>query len=200
MKPAASLDLVLASSAPWRSEALERLGLKHVAAKPHFDEPPFEGGSLEMHVMRLAHGKAASLRSAYPGRAILAFDQLAELDGHVMGKPGGFAGAFEQLTRLSGKTHRLVNGMALLYGDEELLRFDRAELTMRELEPKEIETYLKADQPYGCAGSYKIEGLGASLFERVDAPDLGSVLGMPANLVISALRELGFSNLLPLEG
>ncbi|MDT8447570.1 MAG: Maf family protein [bacterium] len=199
MKSTADLELILASSAPWRSQALTKLGVHHQATAPEYVEPSFEGGPLEAHVMRLAHGKAQSLRARFPGKWILAFDQLAEVDGQVLGKPGDFATAFEQLSQLQGKAHRLVNGMALLAGDEELLRWDQAWLTIRELEPKEIETYLKAETPYQCAGSYKIEGLGASLFERIEVTDLGSILGLPANLVLNALRELDYSNLLPPE-
>ena len=195
MKSARQLNLVLASTAPWRSEALLRLGLRHKALAPHFEEPPYRGGKLEDHVLALALGKARSL--AGPGLVVLGFDQMIEVGDQVLGKPGNFENALAQLRLLSGKRHRLVNGLAVVTDSQTLQLWDQCFLTMRSLTEEELRFYLEQDQPFGCAGSYKIEGLGASLFESVEVSDLGSIVGLPANLVGNALRSLGFSNLLP---
>jgi len=195
VKSAHQLDLVLASTAAWRSEALSRLGLKHKAMAPQFEEPPFVGGKLEDHVRALALGKAKSL--AGPGLVVLGFDQMIEVGTQVLGKPGNFENALAQLRLLNGKRHRLVNGLAVVTPDQTLQLWDQCFLTMRSLSEPELCYYLEQDQPFGCAGSYKIEGLGASLFESVEVSDLGSIVGLPTNLVGNALRSLGFSNLLP---
>jgi len=195
LRPLRELPLCLASSAPWRSDALQRLGVPHRCKSPDFEEPLYVSGPLEDHVMALALGKAMSLET--PGEAVLGFDQLIELDGQVFGKPGNFEAALVQLKQLRGKRHRLVNGMALVYQGQKIQRWDESFLKMRDLQDVELEHYLRQDEPFGCAGSYMIEALGASLFESVEVSDLQSILGIPGNLVIDGLRQLGFSNLLP---
>jgi len=194
LKPMNQLPLCLASTATWRSEALTNLGVPHRCAAPNFEEPAYVSGPLEDHVMNLALGKANSLAS--PDEAVIGFDQMIQLGSQVFGKPGNFDAALAQLKELNGKQHRLVNGVALVYQGQKILAWDEAILTMRTLENAELERYLTLDEPYGCAGSYKIESLGASLFETVSVRDLQSILGMPGNLVINGLRQLGYSNLL----
>jgi len=188
--------VVLASSALWRSEALTRLGIPHLAQSPHYQEPPFVGGALETHVQTLALGKAKSLAAQHPGAILIGLDQLIEVKGQVLGKPGEHQQALAQLRLLNGQTHRLVNGLALVWGKKEQTFFDQSELKMRSLQEAELEYYLQAETPYQCAGSYQIEGLGASLFEQINTPDLGSIVGLPVHLLLNGLRRWGFSNLL----
>jgi len=198
LSPIHELPILLASSAAWRSQALANLGIPHRQAAPPFDEPSYQQGPLEAHVMKLALGKALSLIE--PGTAVIGLDQMIEIEGEVLGKPGDFETAFRQLKKLNGKTHRLVNGLAVLYQSQRIQLWDQCFLTMRTLSDDELKHYLSLDQPFGCAGSYQIESIGASLFEVVKVDDLQSVLGLPGNLLINAFRQLGYSNLLPSKG
>jgi len=191
------LSVVLASSATWRSEALTRLGIPHQCVAPAYAEPAYTQGHLEEHVMQLALGKARSVTA--PGSVVIGLDQMIEIEKKVLGKPGSDEAALAQLQLLNGKKHRLVNGLAVVYGKQEILQWDESFLTMRSLSQGELEYYLQKDQPFDCAGSYQIESLGSSLFESVEVKDLGSVLGLPGILILNALRQLGYSNLLPLK-
>jgi len=195
MNPIRKEQVLLASTAPWRSEILTRQQIPHRALPPRFTEPPFEQGNLEDHVQQMAQAKAASLESDFPNALILGADQLCTLDHDVFGKPKDASEAFAQLTRLQGRTHRLVNGLCVIYKGRKLIRLDEAFLTMRNLTHSQIEHYIAKDQPLGCCGSYKIESLGASLFTEVRARDPHSVAGMPVSLLIDMLGDLGFTNL-----
>ena len=107
-------QVILASSAPWRSEVLSRLQIKHKAIKPRYIEPPFGDGSIEAHVQELAKGKAQSLERDFPNAILIGADQMCVLEHDVMGKPGSAEAARQQLAKLSGRKHRLVGGLCVI--------------------------------------------------------------------------------------
>lgn len=196
MKPVGELDIVLASAASWRSDILHQLHIPHRCSHHRFEETAFPGGSLVEFVRQTALGKACSLTPDYPGSLIVAADQLISLDETVFYKSGSRSAAIEQLNRLNGRTHQLICAIAVVYMGKQQVRQEVAELRMRPLTAGEIAFYVDQDQPWDCAGSYKIERLGASLFESVSVRDPTTIIGLPANLLLDMLRELGYSNLL----
>lgn len=141
----------------------------------------------------LARRKARSLADAYPNAFILGSDQLVDLDGTILGKPGGEEACLAQLARMVGRTHRLLTAVALRHPDGDL---DEAlivfELHMRALDREALRRYVQAERPYDCAGSYKIEGRGITLMETMRGPDFTAVVGLPLIEVTSMLRRAGF--------
>ncbi len=189
-------QIILASTAKWRGQILTQLNLSHRMLPPRYSEPAFKDGNIESYVQELATGKATSLERDFPNAFIIGCDQMAVLDHEPMGKPQSINEAREQLHLLRGRTHRLVNGLTVIYKGKSITRLDEAFLTMRDLTEEEIESYLKTEEFKGSCGSYKYEGLGASLFSEVTCKDPHSITGMPVSLLIGILRDLGFSNLL----
>ena len=189
-------QVILASTAKWRGQILTQLNIPHRMLPPRYSEPSFTDGSIEGYVQELATGKATSLERDFPNALIIAADQMAVLDHDVLGKPKNLNDAREQLHQLNGRTHRLVNGLTILYKGKSITRLDEAFLTMRDLSEEEIESYLKTEEYKGSCGSYKYEGLGAGLFLEINCKDPHSITGLPVSLLIGILRDLGFSNLL----
>ncbi len=188
------MELVLASTSPYRRELLDRLRVPYTAA-PHRCDERATGVADPVDLARaLARGKAESIAGDHPGAHVLGSDQLVALDGEVLGKPGDEAGALAQLRRLSGRTHRLITAAALLAPDGGVREaLDEHRMTMRALSDGEIARYVARERPFDCAGSYKIEGLGIALFEAVSGPDFTAVVGLPLLSVAAMLREAGFS-------
>ncbi|MCP4449488.1 MAG: septum formation protein Maf [Myxococcales bacterium] len=187
--------LVLASESAYRRLLLDRLALPYSARTHHCDERALPAyPSLEERAIALATAKAQSLASAYPGSHILGSDQIAELDGDVLHKPGTEARAHQQLTTMSGKSHRLLTAIALISpSGETTVAIDVHRMQMRTLGEGEIRRYVAADQPLDCCGSYKIESLGVSLFERIEGDDFTAITGMPMIALCRLLRDAGFS-------
>lgn len=196
MKSLAELEIVLASEARWRSDILTRLGIRHRCQAHQYDEPAFSGNSLVAFVRETALEKAVSISDSYPDSLIISADQLISLDDEVFYKSGTREGAIQQLLKLNGRSHQLICAVAVLFNGKRMVRHEEANLTMRQLSTAEIERYVDLDQPWDCAGSYKIEHLGASLFESVSVNDPTTIIGLPANLLLDILRELGYSNLI----
>ena len=196
LRPLSSQEIILASQASWRSDILKQLGIIHSCCEHQYSEPRFESGSLDQFVESIAREKAKSLLLAYPEAIIIAADQLVTVDGEVLYKSGTAENAINQLQKLRGKTHQLICGVAVLFAGEIKSKIEKAELTMRSLSDAEIRFYVEQDKPWSCAGSYKIESLGASLFESIVVQDLSTIIGIPSNQLITLLREFGFSNLL----
>ncbi len=194
-QPLRAEQVVLASTAKWRSDILTQLGIAHRVITPRFTETPFDDGSVEDHAQQMARGKAESLARDFPNALIIAADQLCVLDYDVLGKPGDLAVAKGQLQRLQGRQHRLVTGLSMIYKGRRMTRLDEAYLTMRPLNEKEIDFYLKADNPIFACGAYRIESLGLSLFTEIDARDPHSVTGLPSCLLIEMISGLGLTNL-----
>ncbi len=191
-----SLDhrpLILASSSPFRRELLARLGLSFVAQAPTADETPLANEDAPALVARLAEVKAHSLAREHPGALIIGSDQAATLDGALIGKPGHHAQAAAQLRRASGRTVTFYTGLCLLdsASDQRQTAVELFRVTFRPLTAAMIENYLRREQPYQCAGSFKSEGLGIALFERLEGEDPTSLIGLPLIRLTRMLETAG---------
>jgi MAF protein len=192
-------SLLLASSSPYRKELLARLGLPFNSASPDIDETPAPGESAGQLALRLATDKARALAEQAPDTIIIGSDQVATLpDGTLLNKPGNHQKAREQLTLSSGKSVRFLTGLAVLDTRTGTLktRCEPFEVHFRELFAEEIENYLHKEQPYDCAGSFKMEGLGIALFRKMEGQDPNSLIGLPLIALIDLLREFGINPLL----
>lgn len=185
--------IVLASTSPYRRALLERLGLDFTAVPPACDEEALKDPGLSPQALaeHLAAAKAASLAARHREAIIIGSDQLAELDGAILGKPGDRAGALAQLRAMQGREHRLITALAVRHGDAIHRHTDVTRLQMRALDDAGLERYLDADQPFDCAGSYKIEARGIALFEHIASDDHSAITGLPLIALCSILRELG---------
>ncbi|QJD58487.1 septum formation inhibitor Maf [Pseudomonas sp. gcc21] len=185
--------LVLASSSPYRRELLQRLQLPFEWAAPHINEEAYTGESAEELTLRLALDKARALAERFPSHLIIGSDQVLLLEGQPVSKPGSHATAASQLRRCSGRTVRFVTSLCVLdsaTGDyqQDYVPF---EVAFRTLDDASIERYLAYDQPYDCAGSFKAEGLGISLFSALRGDDPTSLIGLPLIRLCEMLRQEG---------
>ena len=185
--------LILASSSPYRKLLLERFGLPFACASPDIDERPLPGEQPEQLAVRLAIAKAQALAARYPKHLIIGSDQVAALGGEILGKPGTAERALGQLRRQSGQSVRFYTGVALLdsaSGHHRMLT-DTTTVVFRSLDDDEIHRYLSREQPWDCAGSFKMESLGIALFEQVDTLDPTALMGLPLIGLARMLREFG---------
>lgn len=185
--------LILASTSPFRRELLGRLGLPFEAHAPRVDETPDQDEQATDLVARLAEAKARSLAS--PGCLIIGSDQVATLDGEILGKPGDHSRAVAQLRRLRGRRVEFLTGLCLLNGDNGAAQVlvDPFPVAFRDLTDGQIEHYLQREQPYNCAGSFKSEGLGIALFHRLLGDDPNSLVGLPLIRLVDMLAAEGVS-------
>lgn len=185
--------LVLASSSPYRRELLARLRIPFEAIAPELDETPLPNETPQALVHRLAIAKAEVIAPSRPRALIIGSDQVAVYEGEIVGKPHGHARALQQLRRASGKTVMLYTGLALVNArtgtvQSEVVPFG---VTMRRLSEEQIESYLRKEQPYGCAGSVKSEGLGIALLERFEGDDPNTLIGLPLIRLVRMLENEG---------
>jgi len=187
--------LILASTSPYRKELLARLGLTFDVSRPDVDETARSNESPTTLAQRLAAAKAHSVGARFPDAWVIGSDQVAELNGLVLGKPGSFEGAADQLAAASGQRLQFHTAVVLYrHADRRTLRMsDVTEVHFRKLSGVEIERYLHAEQPYDCAGSFKAEGLGICLFEAIESSDPTALIGLPLIALSRALREVGFT-------
>jgi len=183
--------LVLASTSPYRKALLERLGLAFAVAAPGVDESALPGEAPEQTALRLSVLKARAVPAA--GALVIGSDQVASLDGRPIGKPGNHENAARQLRSLSGRTAEFHTAVTLLdtASGELHSRVVPCRVTFRELDAQTIETYLRREQPYDCAGSAKAEGLGIALISRMDTDDPTSLIGLPLIALTEMLRRAG---------
>lgn len=193
MKPkiSAAAPLVLASSSRYRAELLRRLGVPFEALAPDLDETPQRDEAPPQLAARLALAKASALLDRFPGRWVLGSDQVASLDGRLLGKPGNRERAREQLQSFSGRTVAFHTAVALVCTGQVLTALDLTTVHFRELSAGEIGRYLDAEPAYDCAGSFKAEGLGISLFTAIDAQDPTALIGLPLIAVRRLLAQAG---------
>lgn len=189
--------LVLASTSAYRKQLLERLGLAFECARPDVDESPLQDEAPDRTADRLARAKARAVERAYPDALIIGSDQVASCDGRRLDKPGTHENAVAQLTWLSGRAARFDTGVSLLDSRTGKIesRVVPCEVHFRTLEPAAIESYLKREQPYDCAGSAKSEGLGIVLISRMETDDPTSLVGLPLIALTSLLTSFGASPL-----
>ncbi|MCU1735909.1 MULTISPECIES: nucleoside triphosphate pyrophosphatase [unclassified Pseudomonas] len=187
------LPLLLASSSAYRRELLTRLRLPFTCASPDIDESQRPGEAAIELVKRLAEEKARALAAHHPAHLIIGSDQVAVLDGRILGKPHDFEKAREQLLAASGTRVSFLTGLALLNSQTGECQVDCIPFSvqMRSLTVERIERYLHAEQPYDCAGSFKAEGLGVSLFQSTEGPDATSLIGLPLIRLVDMLLVEG---------
>ena len=189
-----SLQILLASSSRYRRELLGRLLPSFDFISPDVDEHAFHDlePTPDRLAQRLATEKTLAVFRRFPEAIVIGSDQLVDLSGHVLGKPGTVPAAVDQLLSMSGKTHRLLTAVCIAVPGKPLISIlDETRLTMRSLMADEALRYVERDQPLDCAGSYKIESLGISLFEKIETEDFTAIMGLPLIQVSQRLRELG---------
>lgn len=185
--------LILASGSRYRAGLLSRLLLSFEARPSDVDETPQPGESPARLTQRLAVAKAAALAASCPDAWILGSDQSAAARGQILGKPGTLERARAQLRLLSGQTVEFLTAVALLRGDTCLQALDVTTVKCRELSDAEIDRYLAAEPALDCAGSFKCEGLGISLFEEIQSRDPTGLVGLPLIATARLLRQAGFA-------
>lgn len=185
--------LVLASTSPYRRELLARLCAPFTCERPGVDEDMVKRTLTDplAIVQELARQKARAVAARHPAAIVIGSDQAATIDGAVLDKPGTAANAIAQLTRLQGRAHRLLTAVAIVHPGGMAEFVDTTTLLMRALSPAEIERYVATERPLDCAGSYQIEKLGITLFERIDGGDQTAIIGLPLLRLCSELRQLG---------
>jgi septum formation protein len=188
----ARLPLILASTSPFRQALLQRLGLPFKVVAPEADESSLPGETPQQLVTRLAILKAASVGEAHRG-LVIGSDQVASTGDEVLGKPGNHARASAQLHHLSGRRVSFYTGLCLLDSTTGDRQVDMVSyhVIFRSLDDARIEHYLRAEQPYNCAGSFKSEGLGITLFERMEGDDPTALIGLPLIRLTDMLARAG---------
>lgn len=186
--------LILASTSAYRRALLERLGLPFDTARPDVDETPLPDESPAALAVRLARAKAEAVATGAGDAWTIGSDQVAELDGRPLGKPGTAENAVTQLRAMSGREVRFHTALCLAGPDGR--RFEHLDLTVvrfRTLGEDEIARYVERERPLDCAGSFKCEGLGIALFEAIDNRDPTALVGLPLIATARLLREAGFA-------
>jgi septum formation protein len=185
--------LVLGSTSVYRRELLSRLRLDFEVEPPQVDETPLAGESPEQLARRLAAAKAAAVARRHPAAIVIGSDQVADLDGEPLGKPGNHANATAQLRRMSGRTVVFQTALTVMCQETGFAQHDLAPVRVRfrALDDAEIEAYLRAEQPYDCAGSARSEGLGIALLEAIDSDDPTALVGLPLIRTCRMLRAAG---------
>jgi MAF protein len=185
--------LVLASTSPFRRQLLERLGLEFTAEAPQIDETRRSGEPPEAMVVRLAAAKARAVAPKHPQALVIGSDQVAAIDGRLLGKPGDRARAIEQLGHCSGRTVTFHTGLCLLDAGRgrAQTRCEPFRVHFRALSRAQIEGYVDRERPFECAGSFKSEGLGIALFERLEGDDPNTLIGLPLIRLVTMLAAEG---------
>jgi septum formation protein len=173
--------LILGSTSPYRRELLERLRIPFSVAAPGVIETPLEGETPKQLACRLAMTKARNVAAKFPESVVIGSDQVADLDGEAIGKPGNYDRAFVQLQQMRGKTVIFQTAVAVVCFETGFAQMDLAQVKtkFKYLTDLEIETYLKAEMPYDCAGSAKSEGMGIVLLESIENDDPTALIGLP---------------------
>jgi septum formation protein len=188
-----SKKLILASTSKYRKELLGRLGLAFETISPEVDESPLPKESPELMAIRLAQAKALAVSLFNPSAYVIGSDQVVDLNGVAMGKPGDHANAMAQLQKLRGQTVKFHTAVCLAHAGSAKTMNVITEVKFRELDDDVLEAYLLAETPYDCAGSAKSEGLGICLLEYVRSDDSTALIGLPLITVCTLLRDAGFS-------
>ncbi len=187
--------LILGSTSPFRKELLERFNLEFITDSPDIDETPLKNETAEDYVKRLSLEKANVVAKRHPDALIIASDQCSILNDVIRGKPGNHQNAVQQLTESSGQRVSFLTGLCLYDSSDESYQLDLVpfHVDFRELNQEEIESYLRAEEPYSCAGSFKSEGLGITLFKRLQGDDPTALIGLPLIRLSEMLRDKGIN-------
>ena len=188
------MKLVLASTSPFRREILEKLDVSFETVAPDVNEDILIDEIPEQLVARLAEAKARAGAEKQSHALIIGSDQIAVVDGQILGKPGNHEEATKQLRRASAKRVSFLTGLCVFNTESKRAQVDVVPFNVifRQLTDKQIESYLQKEQPYNCAGSFKSEGLGIALFERLEGDDPNTLIGLPLIRLIKMLESEGF--------
>ena len=188
-----SRRLILGSTSVYRKELLSRLRLRFDVESPQVDETPLPGETPLQIAQRLALAKAQAVAQRHPDCIVIGSDQVADLDGLALGKPGNFDRALAQLQAMRGKTVVFHTALAVVCQASDFCQQDVAPVRVqfRNLSDAELSHYLRAEEPYDCAGSAKSEGLGIALLERIDNDDPTALIGLPLIRTAAMLRAAG---------
>lgn len=183
--------LILASSSPYRRELLARLQLPFSCLSPNIDESAQFNEAPQQLALRLAQQKSAAIAQQQPSAIIIGSDQVATVDGNILGKPGTADKAMQQLMLCAGKTVNFYTGLCLQLGGNTLSDCIEYGVEFRDFDENTAQRYIHIEQPLDCAGSFKCEGLGISLFKRQFGDDPTSLIGLPLIRTCEFLREMG---------
>ena len=189
--------LVLGSTSPFRKSILEKLNLPFECAKPDIDESALLNEAPSALVERLAIEKAKAVMHQFPDALIIGSDQVAVCEGEILGKPHNFDNGVKQLTQFSNKSVTFYTGLCVYdsANDRALSLVEPFVVHFKALSSSEIENYLHAEQPYNCAGSFKSEGLGICLFEKLEGDDPNTLIGLPLIKLVELLKQHGLDTL-----
>lgn len=187
--------LVLASSSPYRRTLLDKLQLPYRCHSPDIDESPLPGETPQQLVMRLAEKKARAVATIYPDAIIIGSDQVAVINENIIGKPGNRENAIQQLQQASGKRVTFLTGLTVLNTSNNSIQTETIpfHVHFRLLNKQMIENYIDKESPLDCAGSFKSEGLGIVLFEKLEGDDPNALIGLPLIRLTSMLSHCNIS-------
>jgi len=186
-------SLILASTSPFRQQLLQKINLPFRCVSPQIDETPLDAEDAEQLVKRLALAKAKAATDVCDNALIIAGDQVAVINGKIIGKPHNFDNAFAQLSAASNKIVTFYTGLCLFNNEKKTHQVvvEPFKVHFRELSDTMITNYLNLEQPYNCAGSFKSEGLGIALFSRLEGKDPNTLIGLPLISLIEMLANEG---------
>ncbi len=189
------MKLILASTSPFRKAILDKLGIEFETASPETDETALDNETPQQLVERLSIAKAKAIADKIDNALVIGSDQVSIINGEIIGKPHTHENAVKQLQNASGKTVTFYTGLCLYNStshtfQSEVVPFN---VVFRELSDQQIESYLKKETPYNCAGSFKSEALGIVLFEKLEGDDPNTLMGLPLIRLVKMLEKEGFS-------
>ena len=188
-------ELILASTSSYRRVLLERLGIAFTALPPQTPEDPIAGELPTDRALRLATAKAQAIASRRPDAVVIGSDQVAAVGSTILDKPGDAARCVAQLAAASGSSARFHTACAVIAPQAgiRMVHIDTTTVFFRTLSDQEIERYVERERPFDCAGGFKAEGLGISLFESIESRDPTAIIGLPLIWLAGALRRAGFA-------
>lgn len=189
------MNLILASTSTYRRNLLSNYGLKFKALKPTFNEESYKNSSslkFKDLCIELAYQKALSIHDYHPNSIVIGSDQMALVDNEQLGKAHSIEKAAEQIMKLQGRSHELITSLCVLYKDQIIKKLHTTTLYMKPLTHKQALKYVTHDNTIDCAGSYKLEKSGKSLFSKIDCSDESAIIGLPLMELTETLEELNF--------
>lgn len=186
-------NIILASTSVFRKNLLEKLRLTFTTAKPDIDETPLSNESVKEMVRRLSLQKAQEIAKQNTAKIIIASDQTAVFNDRPIGKPHNYQNAVKQLNQFSGQTIIFYTGLAIIDQSNQKIyqEMEETKVSFRKLSETDIHNYLMLEEPYQCAGSFKSEGLGISLFKSIQTEDPNALIGLPLIKLVSIFKEIG---------
>lgn len=186
-------SLVLASSSEYRQELLRKLNLKFTSVSPELDETPLPNETPKQTAIRLSAAKALALIEKFPGSLIIGSDQVAELNGRAIGKPGNRQNTVDQLLAASGRCMTFYTGVAVANSltGKVLSEIDECRVHFKRLSPEAIHRYVDLEKPFHCAGGFKSEAMGIALLHKIEGSDPNALVGLPLIKLIGLLEKFG---------